>query len=339
MKTTTNENKNKHSASKKLLPAIAMLLTSAAMLSTATYAWFTMNKEVELTGLKMTATTAGALEISLGGVSAGGVLADDLGKRPVDTLDELGWKQSIAAGEYYKTISLINPASSADAVSFYDATDAANAGQTATKFQAVTKTATVTKQDSLTASGVIASDSDTTGYYVDIPVHLRTSSTAPQDAVGDASIYYKMIINNNDTAETLTTKTLYKAVRVAFLKTDENGAVTSATADKILAVDDTYYGAGAVSAVDANGTGTKSAVSALTTDSVFTSTTDTQYSINTGTATGLTIPYADGQDYGHTDFIVRIWLEGESTSCYNVNAGQSWNIDFSFSMGQFETTP
>ena len=337
MKASTN--KKNHSAAKKLIPAIAMLVTSATMLSTATYAWFTMNKEVELTGLNMTATTAGALEISLGGVTAGGVLADNFGKRPADTLDELSWKQSIAAGEYYNKISLINPASSVDAVTFYNAMDASNAGQTATKFETVSQTATITKQPNLTADGVIASDEDTTGYYVDIPVHLRTSSVAPQGSASDAQIYYKMVINNNDAASTLATKTLYKAVRVAFLKADETGAVTSASAEKILAYNDEYYGAGAVSAIDGSNVGTKSAVTALTTDSVFTSTADLTYGTNTGTLSGLTIPYAEGQNYGHTDFIVRIWLEGESTSCYNVNAGQSWNIDFSFSMGQFEVTP
>ena len=337
MKASTN--KKNHSAAKKLIPAIAMLVTSATMLSTATYAWFTMNKEVELTGLNMTATTAGALEISLGGVTAGGVLADNFGKRPADTLDELSWKQSIAAGEYYNKISLINPASSVDAVTFYNAMDASNAGQTATKFETVSQTAKLTKQDALTADGVIASDEDTTGYYVEIPVHLRTSSVAPQGSASDAQIYYKMVINNNDVASTFDKKTLYKAVRVAFLKADETGAVTSASAEKILAIDDVYYGAGAVSAIDGSNVGTKSAVTALTTDSVFTSTADRNYGINTGALTGLTIPYAEGQNYGHADFVVRIWLEGESTSCYNVNAGQSWNIDFSFSMGQFEATP
>lgn len=61
----TNEKKNT-SAKKKLIPAVAMLTTSAVMLSTATYAWFTLNKEVEVTGLQMSATASDALEISLG---------------------------------------------------------------------------------------------------------------------------------------------------------------------------------------------------------------------------------------------------------------------------------
>ena len=59
----TNEKKNT-SAKKKLIPAVAMLTTSAVMLSTATYAWFTMNKDAEVTGLEMTATAGGSIEIS-----------------------------------------------------------------------------------------------------------------------------------------------------------------------------------------------------------------------------------------------------------------------------------
>ena len=55
MKTRSNEN-NKNSATKKIIPAVGMLALSATMLSTSTYAWFSMKKEVEMTGLSMTAT-------------------------------------------------------------------------------------------------------------------------------------------------------------------------------------------------------------------------------------------------------------------------------------------
>jgi hypothetical protein len=50
MKTT-----KKSKASRKLLPAIAMLAMSATMLATSTYAWFSMNKDVTLTGMSVTA--------------------------------------------------------------------------------------------------------------------------------------------------------------------------------------------------------------------------------------------------------------------------------------------
>jgi len=53
----------KRSNKRKLISAIAMLTTSAVMLSTATYAWFTMNKEVEVTGLTMKTKVSGNLLI------------------------------------------------------------------------------------------------------------------------------------------------------------------------------------------------------------------------------------------------------------------------------------
>jgi hypothetical protein len=45
----------KNNIKRKLVPAIAMLACSAVMLSTATYAWFTMNKEVSVTNMQVKA--------------------------------------------------------------------------------------------------------------------------------------------------------------------------------------------------------------------------------------------------------------------------------------------
>lgn len=54
------QNKN----SKKIASAASMLLLSTAMLGMATYAWFTMNKEVSVTGMKVKATAEQGLIIS-----------------------------------------------------------------------------------------------------------------------------------------------------------------------------------------------------------------------------------------------------------------------------------
>lgn len=67
MKNTT---KKKASAKKKLLPAAGSLLISAAMLSTSTYAWFTMNKEVQVSGLQMRTKVGSNLLISSDNVEA-----------------------------------------------------------------------------------------------------------------------------------------------------------------------------------------------------------------------------------------------------------------------------
>lgn len=49
---------------KKLLPAISLLLISAVLLSTASYAWFSMNTTVTATGMQVTANAPTSLLIS-----------------------------------------------------------------------------------------------------------------------------------------------------------------------------------------------------------------------------------------------------------------------------------
>jgi hypothetical protein len=49
------KNNQKKSTLRKIVPAFGMLMVSASMLATSTYAWFTMNKDVSVTGLQTTA--------------------------------------------------------------------------------------------------------------------------------------------------------------------------------------------------------------------------------------------------------------------------------------------
>lgn len=49
---------------RKLVPAFAMLLVAAVMMSTASFAWFSMNTQVKATGMSVTAKTPASLEIS-----------------------------------------------------------------------------------------------------------------------------------------------------------------------------------------------------------------------------------------------------------------------------------
>lgn len=176
MKTRSNEN-NKNSAAKKIIPAVGMLALSATMLSTSTYAWFTMNKEVEMTGLNMTATVGEGMEISLASVTGNNALAFDgqnfENNHPKDVDTELGWGSAVVVDEYYESIGAIKPASSVDGKKLYDAKDATNGGRTATEFTEVDTEAEL-KQRTSKLSEPIKSDG-ASGYYVDIPVHLRTN--------------------------------------------------------------------------------------------------------------------------------------------------------------------
>ena len=49
---------------RRLIPAVAMLMVAAVMLSTASFAWFTMNEQVSATGMQIQAQATGSLIIS-----------------------------------------------------------------------------------------------------------------------------------------------------------------------------------------------------------------------------------------------------------------------------------
>ena len=58
-------------ATKKIIPALVMLLVSAVLLSTASYAWFSMNTTVTATGMQVTAKVPDSLQISITSATAG----------------------------------------------------------------------------------------------------------------------------------------------------------------------------------------------------------------------------------------------------------------------------
>lgn len=60
---------------RKIIPALAMLLVSAIMMSTASFAWFTMSASVTATGMTVKAQAAGGLVMSAAKVADGGYSA------------------------------------------------------------------------------------------------------------------------------------------------------------------------------------------------------------------------------------------------------------------------
>ena len=339
MKTRSNEN-NKNSAAKKIIPAVGMLALSATMLSTSTYAWFTMNKEVEMIGLNKTATVGEGMEISLAEVDGTTITAPSLTTPADDKSDS--WGSAVVVGDYYEKIGLLNPASSVDGVNLYDATDATNGGKKASNFKSIDLTnndniATATARTTLETDKAVTADEDSVGYCVDIPVHLRTNKKSGSGAKENGDIYCKINITPNSksaegSALGTDVDTLYKAIRVAFIpKTEGTDSVTN-----IFAVDSDCYGGDKVAV---SGISTKTASTNLinSTDSTFV-VNASEFAEGIGVDSGLNIPLADGAgQYGHLDFTVRVWLEGDSTSCYNDKSGQSWNIDLAFSLGEFDT--
>ena len=353
------------SARKKLVPAVAMLTTSAIMLSSATYAWFTLNKEVEVTGLQMAAVAGDSLEITLGGL---GVKTGQskTGATPTNTtfgsVDDLGWGRSEIIDSYYSVIGKIKPASSSTALSVYKVDE----NKVYAGGQAVETDATVSllgetdmsyikldvnyDTEDLTNESVNGSSDE--GYYVDIPMWIRTSNSEGRDVNAYVRINDPNTGNGSD---------LINAVRVALIPvagvTDLSAgtAVTALTYSKTgsytvpadLAssatifglTDDTYNGKVLANEGTYSGDGVLVGTDGITiVKAADTFTTDTNgFVAKNGEATLagtsiFTMPEAQKDKYAAVLVVARVWIEGESTHCNDATANQDWNIDFHFEL-------
>jgi hypothetical protein len=130
--------KKKSSVKKKLLPAAGSLAISAVMLSTSTYAWFTMSREVEVQNIQLVATTPEDIQISLGaitGSSEGTSLAQNTGYLSVSEgsvsapATNYDWSNVADISHYYSFGKLI-PASSNTGASIFFTPDANGVGKT-----------------------------------------------------------------------------------------------------------------------------------------------------------------------------------------------------------------
>jgi hypothetical protein len=404
---TKQNNEKKSNARRKLIPAIGMLTVSAMMLSSATYAWFTMSREVEVQNIQMTATVPEDIQISLGQIgtnattaataqsgkslaSSSGVLmegstnstaSDGLVHAPVNDWD---WSNTADISAYYQFGKLI-PASSTNGANIFFTPDADGVGKT------VKNDAAYIKANGTTVGGAGAAESGTAhgngtfkttlyaftdendtwadydadeaptgykqsvswnntysdGYYVDIPVWFRTSSTA-----GAALKVEAYVIPDDDSIrENDAGEALYRAVRVAVLSPASQAGSGSVTPTGLLPVADgwedmttaaygqiadspfagtsvnDWYGGDADDdvAVKAEGTldGTRFD------DAIYGPVTEYD-----PTNTVITLAAGEGTDYGDAvKAVIRVWLEGEDLDCWNDTAGQNWAINLKFVNG------
>jgi hypothetical protein len=383
MKKTTR----KPSTMRKIVPAAGMLAVSAMMLATSTYAWFTMSREVEVKNIQMTATTPENIQLSFGAIgdpsetnslaNNGGYLTGAVPAKDTD------WANIGDISHYYRFGKLI-PASSTDGENVFFTADAAGVGRTmktGAKFYQAAAGATaygtgtaaaVNGNDNASATAHIITGADDKwntgdtsdtysgatawnatnddGYYVDIPIWLRTSSSNAQTIYVYGFACDKSEENNEDTDD------LYKAVRVAILSdsvdtwaagtysadqgcltladggdtyTDadddaERASAYPAYSNSANILDSANYngrttGAEGINAVSGTGTSNAGAWSAITQNNA---------------ATGkdvITLPAGNGSTFGTAKkLIIRVWIEGEDGNCWNENANQDWNISLKF---------
>lgn len=315
----TNEKKNT-SAKKKLIPAVAMLTTSAVMLSTATYAWFTMSREVEVTGIKLTATTPQTIEIFLGQATTSNTLTHGV-EATAPNSDDM-WTHTAATGSVYQDFGKLIPVSSVDGFNmFYTEKATENGKKVSDVPNPFTKAETAVGwefkeggKSAETGAVVNAAENDGSGYYLDIPVWFRTTST---DAV---TLGLEVEIKNSSDDDTKSV--LYKAARVAILpETKSAQKVFSETGAK-------YYKDGkAVATAGATLAASYGDVSAATEATV----TGGKVTNPDATTQVATVTASTGTGYGGAvKYYIRVWLEGEDEACWNANAGQDFVINLKF---------
>jgi hypothetical protein len=284
--------------------------------------------------------------------------------------DELDWSNSADISKYYQFGKLI-PASSTDGVNVFFTPDAdgvgrtvktgglyyqAAAGTTEYKYASATNnftnagtgdSAKATAYVDNTSGGnddtwstayaksVSWTETNDDGYYIDIPVWLRTSASDTTNIY--VTGYVTKGTNSKTTADSDADDILYQAVRVAVLKADgtADGGVLNLNDGSTYATNKTAYNAstnaaGIKSILDSDNYNTRANVSGINALNATTPGWDAITQNDGATSLG-TLNAGDGAGYGtSTKFWVRIWLEGEDGDCWNENAGQDWNISLKF---------
>jgi len=275
---------------KKLIPAIAMLLISAVLLSTASFAWFSMNTTVTVTGMSVTATVNDNLQIAATTV--------DATAKENDSAFKYGYIMT-------HTTQLIEPVSTVNGIDFF---------YTSTK--------------NVTASGDAASDTYTAYNHASTTDFDTNYGTTGAKGYVEYAVQLKADNSSNSVTKYVNLSTLtltyagaeatQKAFRVAVfvndMGADGSTAATTPTTTSLSTLlkmsGATYFTTG--KAVD----------STSTLDDI---TDKADIAANIGSV-------AAGQSR-YFKVVVRLWLEGEDSTCNNTtfaSLNDKWDFDLTF---------
>lgn len=312
--------KRKNSTMKKLIPAAGMLALSASMLATSTYAWFTMSKEVQVTGMQMRTTVSSNLLISTTNLDAD-YTSQTLSQTRKALLEPASTVNGVTGTYYYTVNAKANGDAVEDAYVLY-AENAATAVQNATAGKPNYDSA-FNSAYKLGNSGVFKSDNiamtdsaNGAAYgYIDYTFYLKATSngsaetTAQQLRMTKCDLdYNSSALDNDGTAGKVGGPD--RAWRVAVFASD----ITSTAAGNGRVDTD-------VAATASNQKGLLS-VSGATYQTVDNSvnqavsgTTGLGNVVNNGTA-GVVIGAINTNNASkYYKVTVRLWLEGEDTTC------------------------
>lgn len=300
----------------KLVPAFAMLLVAAILVSTSTYAWFSMNTTVQATNMQVRA------------VAEKGLLINEIA-----TAGDSNWDEQATANQTSANPVLLYPASTADGATWYHgASKKSNSSASATSgaksanfiydnYENLTTrglTAITAMGESATAGTKafreVMGDTATSeaGYYVHYTYYLKGASGTPvtlNTTAGSMNVNIKSV--SAELPTTPDSANLDKALRVGILM--KSGGTFYIYAP-VTGYTGTYY-------VAADTTAT------------------TPIAGTTATATDLSQLPAAGTNGVPVE--VYIWFEGEDANCMSDNALaatlDNLKVDIAFSLEQIPT--
>jgi hypothetical protein len=290
---------------KRLAGAVSMLLISSMMLGTATYAWFTMNDEVSVTGMSMKTTVESNLLIDdvapcHGGTwSAGSYATNDSTFRSSTT-------QTIAA-------ATLAPLSTTNGYNFFATSPTNVMGDGDAISEAYTA---ITQLSDLTGLGYTSADHT----WLDYHFVLKAVNTDSANTKNINLSQLKMTFSKATDSE--------KAWRVAI----HSKKFATATVD----------GAKTLPDIDASATGVTTHIYAPASATNFeankavTSTSATGAVTYASSASDATIGTVAAGATEYYEVVVRVWLEGEDKTC-NVNTFQTlvdgtWSFETKFKL-------
>jgi hypothetical protein len=302
------DTKNKSSAYKKLIPAAGSLLISAAMLSTSTFAWFTMNKTVTVTGMTMNTKVSENLLIADDAIDNDEIKADNLFNNSLVQLVD----------------GLIEPVSTVDGKTFYYTAGTNVQGNGAVLNKTWAEYDPDDTSDFAAEYALSGADATAAKGYVDYVYQLKAinGSTASEIRLTGLNLTYGGTEDNDQ----LATRIAVFAENLGY-KTGADDSTLDAPAGNMGAtvVKKAIYtidGAANFSKAEGEDTALDDAVNSTTTRA------DVTYNEK------FTLPVGTNQTQYYR-IVVRVWLEGEDTTCNNttfMDLTDKWSVDMQWDL-------
>lgn len=339
MKKATNE---KNSARRKLIPAIGMLTVSAMMLSSSTYAWFTMNKEVEVSGLEMKTKVGSNLLICSDNLEAN--YSSDrvvFGRKallePVSTVSGKTGSffyttDAKATGEKAHDETADGVAEEFKYIPYNENTalsGSATSDATAGKYK---YDKTFNEKYTIATTDMGSTDAFKTAYgYVDYVFYLKATGEAADQQLRMTQCDLNYTYDNAATADVTETDPGDNAWRIAVFATDitANGGKGNTGAGEAV---------GKIDPANVTGESAKTILQ-LSDGENWEENKAVASETSTGAVTYDTPAVLDADiDAGVTKYykvLVRVWLEGEDKSCNSATYAQltdAWSLDLDFQL-------